>query len=160
LPNSLKASVVLINLWLLSGDRLSDKVALSDALTGVVMTQIRISWTQGQVTATLKDTPTTHKLLKVLPTSANANTWGDEVYFRVPVSSELEADALQVVEPGTVGFWVEGQSLAIPFGPTPISVGDECRLAAKVNILGKLEDDPKLLKLVKAGDLITVELIN
>ncbi len=122
------------------------------------MTKIRISWRKGQVAATLRETPTALKLLAALPCESTANTWGDEVYFRVPISSEREDDALQVVEPGTVGFWVEGQSLAIPFGPTPISVGDECRLAAKVNILGQLEDDPKLLKSVKAGDSIKVEL--
>ena len=65
---------------------------------------------------------------------------------------------LQVVEPGKVGFWVEGTSLAIPFGPTPISQGNECRLAARVNILGQLDDEPKLLKSVKAGEHIRVEL--
>jgi hypothetical protein len=123
------------------------------------MAKIKISWSQAQVTATLKDTPTTRKLIEVLPCESRANTWGDEIYFRVPVSSEKEADALQVVDPGTVGFWVEGQSLAIPFDATPISRGDECRLAAMVNILGKLEDDPKLLKSVKAGDSIRVELV-
>lgn len=75
------------------------------------------------------------------------------------MASEKESDALQVVEPGTVGFWVEGQAVAIPFGPTPISVGEECRLAAKVNILGQLESDPKLLKSVKAGERIQVKLL-
>lgn len=124
------------------------------------MTQIRISWGQGAVTATLQDTPTTRKLLSALPCSSSANTWGDEVYFRVPIESEREADAQQVVDPGTVGFWVEGRSLAIPFGPTPISEGEECRLAAKVNILGQLEGDPKLLKSVNPGDSIQVELVS
>lgn len=122
--------------------------------------RIRISWSQGEVTAVLKDTPTTRKLMDALPCESDAHTWGDEVYFGVPVESELEADAQQVVDPGTVCFWVEGQSLAIPFGPTPISQGDECRLATEVNILGKLEDDPSLLSSVTEGETMYVEVLH
>ncbi len=122
--------------------------------------QVKISWSQGSVTADLQTTPTTQALLQVVPCSASANTWGDEVYFRVPITVDLEANALQVVDPGTVGFWVEGQSLAIPYGPTPISQGTECRLAAKVNILGKLTSDPTLLASVQPGDLIQVERVD
>ena len=121
------------------------------------MTPIRIAWPNGQVTALLDDTPTARKVLEALPCESTANTWGDEVYFRLPVKVQLEPDACQVVDPGTVCFWVEGQSLALPFGPTPASAGDECRLVSEVNILGKLEGDPKLLKSVRAGDIITVQ---
>ena len=116
--------------------------------------KIKITWDSGEVTATLKDTPTTQEILKAIPCESRAQTWGEEVYFSVPVESNLEDDACQVVEPGTVCFWVEGQSLAIPFGPTPISQGNECRLATKVNILGSIEGDPKLLASVKDGDSI------
>jgi hypothetical protein len=119
--------------------------------------RIRISWSGGEVWGTLDDTPTAGKLLKVLPCSSTANTWGDEVYFSIPVSADLEPDARQVVPPGTICFWVEGQSLAIPFGPTPVSRGDECRLVTKVNLLGRLEGDPRALKTVTEGDTIRVE---
>ena len=105
----------------------------------------------------LINTPTANRVLKALPCSSSANTWGEEVYFSVPVSAVLESDAQQVVPPGTICFWVEGQSLAIPFGPTPISKGNECRLVAKVNVLGKLEGDPRGLKSVRDGDKIRVE---
>lgn len=111
------------------------------------------------MTATLRDTPTTEKLRGVLPCESRANIWGDEVYFEIPMATSLESDAQQVVEPGTVGFWVEGNCLAIPFGPTPISQGEECRLAAKVNLLGKVEGDPKILKGVQEGDAVKVSLI-
>ena len=121
--------------------------------------RIRISWPQDELTATLLDTPTVKKLLAALPCQSRAQTWGDEVYFSVPVQSVLEKDAKQVVEPGTVCFWVEGQSLALPFGPTPVSQGDECRLVARVNILGKIDGDAKKLKTVKAGDRVRVEKI-
>lgn len=109
------------------------------------------------VTASLRETPTTKKLFEALPCESTAQTWGEEVYFEVPISASLEKDAQQVVEPGTVGFWVEGACLAIPFGPTPISQGEECRLAARVNLLGKIEGDPKALKSVKAGTLVQVK---
>ncbi len=63
-----------------------------------------------------------------------------------------------MVHPGTVCFWVEGSSLAIPFGPTPVSKAGECRLVSRVNILGKLEGDPNLLKSVREGERMRVEL--
>ena len=118
--------------------------------------RIRIQWPDGEVTATLESTPTSEALRTVLPCSSHAHTWGEEVYFSVPVDAELEPDAMQVVPPGTVCLWVEGSSLAIPFGPTPISEGDECRLVTAVNILGQLDGDPKLLDSVNEGDPITV----
>lgn len=122
--------------------------------------KIRISWNKGEVFGVLKDTPTARKLKEVLPSSSTASTWGDEVYFKMPVKTTLEKDARQVVDPGTICFWVEGQSLAIPFGPTPVSQGDECRLVTKVNLLGKLDGDAKVLKSIRAGESIHVELAN
>ena len=121
--------------------------------------RIRISWEKDEVFGVLTDTPTANKLLSALPCSSSANTWGEEVYFSTPVRTVLEADAQQVVPPGTICFWVEGQSLAIPFGPTPISQGNECRLVTKVNLLGKLEGNPQVLKSIRDGDRIRVEVV-
>jgi hypothetical protein len=121
------------------------------------MARIRIAWRGGEVTANLRDTPTAKQLLAALPCEAAANTWGEEVYFAVPLAAQLESDALQVVDPGTVCFWVEGHSLALPFGRTPVSKGDECRLATRCNVLGKIEGDPRGLKQVKQGATIRVE---
>lgn len=123
------------------------------------MAKIRIAWQSGEVTADLRDTPTVQKLLAVLPSESRANTWGEEVYFSVPVNAALEADCRQVVDAGTVCFWVEGSSLALPFGPTPISKRDECRLASKCNVLGQIEGDPRKLKAVRDGEAIRVELL-
>jgi uncharacterized protein len=119
--------------------------------------RIRIRWPKGEVTATLLDTPTARKLLAALPCRASANTWGEEVYFSIPIKAVVEADARQVVDPGTVCFWVEGSSLALPFGRTPASKGNECRLVAPVNILGQLAENPNILASVRDGDAITVE---
>lgn len=111
------------------------------------------------LTAVLDDTPTSQKLIKVLPAESRVHTWGEEVYFSLPVKAGLEQDTREVVDPGTVCFWVEGSSLAIPFGPTPASKAGECRLVARVNILGKLESAPTLLKSVRDGERVRVELI-
>ncbi|WP_428953621.1 cyclophilin-like fold protein [Streptomyces sp. cg35] len=120
-------------------------------------TRIRISWPAGHITATVEDTPTTQALLTALPLAATANTWGEEVYFDTGVSVPREADARQVVEPGTVAFWTDGDALALPYGPTPISRGDECRLASPCNLLGRLDGDPRTLATVRGGDPIRVE---
>ena len=121
--------------------------------------RIRIAWKGGEVTAYLRDTPTSKQLVAALPCEGDANTWGDEVYFALPVKAALEGDARQVVDPGTVCYWVPGHALALPFGPTPISQGNECRLANPCNVLGKIEGDPRELGKVRQGMKIRVELL-
>lgn len=122
--------------------------------------QIRISWPAGNITATLDDTPTSLALGKALPLASAAHTWGEEVYFDTGVTVSRETDARQVVEPGTVAFWTDGDALALPYGPTPISRGDECRLASPCNVLGRLDGDAAVLATVRDGDPVRVELIH
>ncbi len=123
------------------------------------MAKIRFSWQGGEAFAQLRDTPTARKVVAALPVTASANTWGEEVYFGLPVTAKLEPDAKQVVDPGSVCFWVEGSALALPFGPTPISTGDECRLVSKCNVLGAIEGDARCLKNVRSGSSIKVEAV-
>jgi hypothetical protein len=78
------------------------------------------------------------------------------VYFSLPVVMGLDSDARQVVAAGEVCFWVEGSSLALPFGPTPISQGNECRLVTRCNVLGRIEGDPRRLAAVRDGDTVHV----
>jgi uncharacterized protein len=120
--------------------------------------KIAIIWDKNRLEAELLDTPTAKALLAALPIESKANTWGDEVYFEIPIKTALEPDAREVVDPGTVCFWVQGSALAIPFGPTPVSKGDECRLVTKVNILGRILGDAKTLKSVRNGTRMRVEL--
>ena len=124
------------------------------------MPRVRIAWNGGEVIADLWETPSINQLVAVLPCTASAQTWGKEVYFELPVKMALEPDARQVVEPGMVCFWVQGNSLALPFGPTPASTGYECRLVTRCNVLGKIEGDPRQLAKVKPGDSIRVELLD
>ncbi|MFD9935439.1 cyclophilin-like fold protein [Streptomyces massasporeus] len=122
--------------------------------------QIRISWPAGHLDASLDDTPTSQALIKALPLTSTARTWGEEVYFDTGVSVSRETGAREVVEPGTVAFWTDGDALALPYGPTPISRGDECRLAGPCNVLGRLDGDPGLLATVRDGDPVRVELLD
>jgi hypothetical protein len=96
------------------------------------------------------------KLKRKLPVKSVINTWGDEVYFELPVKMQLDAGAQDVVEPGTVCFWVEGNSLAIPFGPTPASVGNECRLVSRVNQVGKTISLLSDLSKLEDGDIVEI----
>ena len=119
--------------------------------------KLRISAGKVTLEAELRDTPTTRALAAALPFEGSAQTWGDEVYFSTPVSVKLEPDAKQVVEPGTVCFWTEGDALALPFGRTPISTDDKPKLASRCNVLGNIVGDAKALAGIKAGAKVRVE---
>ena len=101
--------------------------------------------------------PTTALLLAALPCKSTVNTWGEEVYFPLPVAAKPEPGAQQVVDPGTVCFWVEGSALALPWGRTPVSQGNECRLVSPCNVLGRIRGDPSVLRNARDGDTIRVE---
>lgn len=119
----------------------------------------RLRMTIGFVTldAELFDTPTADAIWNALPFASKARTWGEEVYFSTPLSVKQEKDARDVVQAGELAFWVEGDSIAIGFGRTPISRGDEIRLAARTNIWGRALGDVKQLKSVKSGAVIKIE---
>ncbi len=118
----------------------------------------RIRFEIGQVTldAELLDTPTARAVAAALPIASAALTWGEEVYFDVPVKVVREPGARAVVTPGEIAYWPEGPAIAIGFGRTPISQGNECRLASPCNVFAKAIGSVKVLGKVKTGSKVAV----
>jgi len=119
--------------------------------------QIRI--TVGEVTliGELGDTQTALAIIDVLPIETEFNTWGDEFYFEIPVEMELDETATNKVKVGDIGYWPAGRALAIFFGPTPMSSGDDPVPASEVNLVGKVLDDATQLRGVKPEGRIRIE---
>lgn len=117
---------------------------------------IRITAGGLQVDATLNDTETARAVAAALPITASASTWGDEIYFGIPVDADLE-DGQEVVDLGDLGYWPPGRAFCIFFGPTPASRGDEIRPASAVTVIGKVAGDPTVFNQVSSGAQITIE---
>jgi hypothetical protein len=118
----------------------------------------RITITAGAVTleAELNDGPTVQAIWEALPITGRANTWGDEVYFAIPVQAEQEPDARTDVRVGELGYWPVGSAFCIFFGPTPASDGLEPRAASPVNILGRVLGDATEFRQVRLGEKVTL----
>lgn len=90
----------------------------------------------------------------------NANTWGDDIYFIIPVSMDQEPDARADVEVGDLAYWPTGFAFCIFFGPTPASTDDKPRAYSPVNILGRILGDAVQFKSVKDGESVKVERVS
>ncbi|MEI6125692.1 MAG: cyclophilin-like fold protein [Pseudomonadota bacterium] len=119
--------------------------------------KIKISSGGITVGGALSHSPTADAIWSCLPITAEANTWGDEIYFTIPVQAGLEDTALEVVEKGDIAYWPTGAAFCIFFGPTPVSRKDEIRPASAVNVFGKIHGDTSALKKIRSGSRIVVE---
>lgn len=119
--------------------------------------KIKITAGNVAVQAVLNDSPTAQKIWEALPIEAKGDTWGDEIYFGIPVKAPLEKSAQEVVEVGDLGFWPPGHAFCIFFGPTPVSRGNEVRPASAVNVVGRIEGDAKVFKKIPSGANVKIE---
>jgi hypothetical protein len=120
------------------------------------MSRIRFDFATLTLEAELFDTPTAHAVAAALPISSSTLTWGEEVYFEVPVRVAAEKDARAVVTPGEIAYWPQGHCIALGYGRTPISQGNETRLASPCNIFAQAIGDVKVLAKVRAGTPVKV----
>ncbi|MBD3176574.1 MAG: hypothetical protein GF320_15445 [Armatimonadia bacterium] len=121
----------------------------------------RIKITVGELTLTgeLNDSPTAAQVLEALPLEASGSTWGDEIYFDIPVNADLGPDAQEAVELGDLAYWPPGTAFCIFYGKTPVSTSTDIRPASPVNVIGKLTDDCEVLKGTPSGVTVRVESI-
>ena len=122
------------------------------------MAERRIRITAGSVSAeaVLNDSVTAGALWEALPLSVAGETWGDEIYFAIPVTAKPESPR-ETVEMGDIAYWPPGSAFCIFFGPTPASRGAEIRPASPVNVMGRVAGDPEVFKKVRAGTLVKLE---
>jgi hypothetical protein len=120
------------------------------------MARIRFDFAALTLDAELLDTPTARAIAAALPIASSTLTWGEEVYFEVPVKIPTEKDARAVVIPGEIAYWPEGHCIALGYGRTPISHGSETRLASPCNIFARAVGDVKALAKVRGGTAVKV----
>lgn len=129
---------------------------LSNQSWEAVVRHILIRSGDVEIRARLLATPTADRIWNALPISGSVRTWGKEVYFRTPVSHDLEPDARIVVSKGEIAFWPDGDAIAIGFGATPIAKRGEIRFTSKCNVWAVALDDVDQLKSVYPGERISV----
>ena len=118
--------------------------------------KIRIQAGIVEMSAELNDSKTAQSIWEALPITGNANRWGDEIYFSIPLNLETE-NGREVVAIGDLAYWPPGNAFCIFFGPTPASQGDEVRPASAVSIFGKIIGDATQFKQIRAGNPIKIE---
>ena len=117
--------------------------------------KIRITAGAIEADAELNNTRTAREIWEALPIRSRVNLWGDEIYFSIPLSLQLEAGQ-EVVNVGDLGYWPDGNAFCIFFGATPVSQGDEIRPASLVTVFGKVIGDATIFKKVATGTKITI----
>jgi uncharacterized protein len=106
--------------------------------------------------ADLNESATATAIWEALPITARANTWGDEIYFSIPVRLEAE-NGQETVQLGDLGYWPPGTAFCIFFGPTPASQGNEIRPASPVNVFGQVRGDATQFKRVRSDESVHID---
>ncbi|MFN2110328.1 MAG: cyclophilin-like fold protein [Anaerolineae bacterium] len=105
------------------------------------MHKITIAAGEISLEAELNDSATAQQIWDALPMTGSANTWGDEIYFEIPVTARQAPDARAEVEVGELGYWPMGRAFCIFFGPTPVSTDERPRAYSPVNVIGRVLGD-------------------
>jgi len=106
-----------------------------------------------EIKLNLDKSETSLKLSKLSSFKAKINTWGEEIYFETKnLGIKPDKNARDIVTFGEVAYWCEGHSIAIGFGKTPVSIGDEIRLVSKVNVFATFSTFSKVLNNLKKLD--------
>jgi len=121
--------------------------------------KIKIEFLKQSILVELDDTDTSKKIWNACPIKSSVNIWGNEIYFETYINVKKDETAKDIINLGEIAFWVEGSSIAIGFGPTPISTADEIRLVTKANIIGKTSSDLSILSMVNSGEIVIVNRI-
>ena len=121
------------------------------------MNKIMITAGSVSMEAELNEGPTARQIWASLPIEGTANTWGDEVYFDIPVVAAQEADARTDVEVGELGYWPVGHAFCIFFGPTPVSRDERPRAYSPVNVVGRVCGDATRFRAVGSGTTVRIE---
>jgi len=122
------------------------------------MSSINLKFSSYNIVIKLRPTPTANAIKSILPCKSIIKTWGEEIYFEMPIQKNLslDNDAKDVINLGEIAYWIEGKCIAIGYGKTPISQNNEIRLAAKTNIWGDAELNTKKLKNIKDGNEVII----
>lgn len=121
------------------------------------MNKITINFNNLSFKAELNDSPTSKAIWEQLPIESQVSTWGEEIYFEIPVNMPQEPDAQQIVSVGDLGYWPVGQAFCIFFGPTPVSTDERPRAYSPVNLVGIILGDHELLKSIQNQESVRIE---
>ena len=121
--------------------------------------KIRITVGSVQLDAELKSTKTAQEVYAALPVESSVNTWGEEFYCKLAGVKDYRETATTQVKVGDVAFWGAGQVLAIFFGRTPMSMGQDPVPADRVNVIGHILGDASILRRVMDASTIRIERI-
>ena len=122
------------------------------------MHNINLKFSSYTINIKLRSNKTASAIKNILPFKSIVKTWGEEIYFEIPIeeSLDLENDAKDIINVGEIAYWIEGKCIAIGYGKTPISQNSEIRLAAKTNIWGDAIIDINKLRKIKDGDEVII----
>lgn len=121
------------------------------------MKKITIKFNDLSYFADLYDSPTSNAIWDQLPIESQVNTWGEEIYFEIPVDMPQDSGAKEILSVGDLGYWPIGKAFCIFFGPTPVSTDERPRAYSPVNLLGRIIGDCDGLKSIQNQETVRVE---